>query len=489
MSFPILSTIIFSPLVGALLILLIPEKRATAIRVVAAGSTFVSLSLAIYLLFAYDKARAGLQFVQNIPWISYFGANYHLAADGMSIAMILLTSFVIFAGVFASWRQENRQKEFFIFLLILVTGVFGVFSSFDLFLFFMFYELAVIPMYLLIGVWGSTRKEYAAMKLTLYLLMGSAFLLVGMLILYFNTGLRTFDLVALQNFKFTPEFQKFVFPFLFFGFAFLVPMWPFHTWSPDGHVAAPTAVSMLHAGVLMKLGAYGIIRVALNLFPEGAHLWAPIIAGLCLVNVVYGAFVATAQKDFKYIIGYSSTSHMGYVLLGIASFNVIGLNGAVMQMFSHGIMTGLFFALVGLVYSKTHTRHIPDLGGLAHQMPIVAASFVIAGMTSLGLPGLSGFVAELLVFVGYFSINKLVAILAISGIVITAIYVLRAVQNVFFGPRKPQFDGLTDARTVDLVPLYLLMFVLLFFGFFPSVMLNLINTSVTPLVAKIGGVL
>jgi len=480
---PILSIIILAPVLGMLIIMAIPEKQVYLTKITAVCCTVISLIAAIYAFVNYDQARGGLQFLEDIPWIQKFGITYSLGVDGISLPLVLLTAIVIFTGVFASWGLEKRVKEFFIFLLILVTGVFGVFCSRDLFFFYLFFEIAVIPMYILIGVWGSTRKEYAALKLTLYLLVGSAFALIGIIAVYLYTGLGTFDIQALTAFRnYDPSFQKFAFFLMMVGFGFLVPMWPLHTWSPDGHVAAPTAVSMLHAGVLMKLGGYGLVRAGIFLFPQGAVFWSPVIATLCIVNVVYGSLVAMHQKDLKFVVGYSSVSHMGYVLLGIAAMNTISINGAVTQMFAHGIMTALFFALVGVIYDKAHIRTIADFGGLAYQMPRVATGFVIAGLASLGLPGLNNFVAEFLIFVGAFKVYKLAAILAISGIVITAIYVLRVVQKVFFGPSNPRWEELTDVKGPQFLPVVILCGVLLLFGFFPSLLVELINNGVEPLV-------
>lgn len=499
MTFPILTAIMLAPVVGMLVIMALPEREQLTIKITAAAVTFVSLVLAIIVYVQYDFARGGLQFVQDVIWIPGFGINYSVGVDGISLPMVLLTSIVIFTGVFASWDMTNRVKEFFIFLLMLVSGVFGVFISRDLFFFYFFFEIAVIPMYLLIGVWGSTRKEYAAMKLTLYLLVGSAFALIGIIAVFLyasqQLGFVTFDIQTLSTVTYDVQFQKFAFFLLMIGFGVLVPIWPMHLWSPDGHVAAPTAVSMLHAGVLMKLGAYGIIRVGILLLPEGAKFWAPLIALLCIVNVVYGAMIAMVQKDLKFVVGYSSVSHMGYVLLGIAAMNTLSLNGAVSQMFAHGIMTALFFALVGNIYHKAHTREIALFGGLAHQMPRVAAAFLIGGLASLGLPGLHNFVAEFLIFMGAFTRDQLLfggflsyrilAVLAISGIVITATYVLRVVMRTFFGPRKAEWDHLQDARGVEMVPIVVLVGTLIFFGLLPSLQVDLINSGIAPLIAKL----
>lgn len=500
MNFPILSIIMLAPVVGALIILLIPEKEERIIKITAAVAAFVSLLLSVVLFLSYDKSIGGKQFVESIPWVDYLGISYTVGVDGISLPLVLLTSLVIFTGVFASWDMHNRIKEFFVFLLILTAGVFGVFISMDLFFFYLFFEVALIPMYVLIGIWGSTRKEYAAMKLTLYLLVGSVFALIAIIATYLyaaapeHLGFLTLDIVALSTVTYDVAFQKFAFFLMLIGFGFLVPMWPLHTWSPDGHVAAPTAVSMLHAGVIMKLGGYGLIRLGVFYFPEGAKYWAPLIAVLCIVNVVYGALVAMVQKDLKFVIGYSSVSHMGYVLLGIAALNSLSIDGAVAQMFAHGIMTALFFALVGNIYHKSHTREIARFGGLAHQMPRVAAGFVIAGLASLGLPGTNNFVAEFLIFMGAFSIDqtilgfipfRLIAILAILGIVITATYVLRVVQFTFFGPRKEEWDHLEDAKGVEMVPIVILVGVLILFGVYPAPLMDIINVGVEPLVDKI----
>lgn len=491
MDFPILSTIILAPIIGALIIVFIPEKEDTTMKFTAAVFTFISLAASLYAYLNYDMSIGGMQFLEEIPWVNEFGIKYSLGVDGISLPLVLLTSLVIFTGVFASWDMHHRVKEFFVFLLVLVAGVFGVFASRDLFFFYLFFEVAVIPMYILIGVWGSTRKEYAAMKLTLYLLVGSAFVLIGVIAMYVyaadpikGLGYRTFDIATLASVTYDVAFQKFAFFLMLVGFGFLVPMWPLHTWSPDGHVAAPTAVSMLHAGVLMKLGGYGLIRAGLLFFPEGAYYWAPLIATLCTVNATYGAFVAMVQKDLKFVIGYSSVSHMGYVLMGVAALNTVSIDGAVAQMFAHGIMTALFFSLVGNIYHKAHTRMIAEFGGLAHQMPRVATGFVIAGLASLGLPGLYNFVAEFAIFMGSIQVYPIRAIISIFAIVITAIYVLSVVQRVFFGPRNPRWDHLQDAKGIEIVPFIILCGTLIFYGVFPDFLMAMIDSGVAPIAQK-----
>jgi NADH-quinone oxidoreductase subunit M len=480
-----------APAFGALIILFIPSSRKTAIRTVAACSAGMGLLLATSLLFLYDKEAAGYQFITKLSWIESLGISYHVGADGISIAMLLLTAAVIFAGVFVSWTIQDMVKEHYILLLILVTGVFGVFMTLDILFFYLFYELSVVPMYLLIAVWGSSSreytKEYAAMKLTLYLTLGALFALVGMLILYTTvgsaTGIYTSDLLELKAAGFDSRLQIIVFPFIFLGFGVIVPMWPFHTWSPIGHAAAPAAVSMLHAGVLMKLGAFAIIRIGMSLLPVGAVKWLPLVAFFCMFNILYGGYVAMSQKDIKFIIGYSSSSHMGYVLLGLAGMSVVALNGAVFMMFAHGIMTALLFGLVGFFYRQTHTRVVSDLGGLSKKLPFLGAAFTIGALASSGLPGTANFVAELLVILGAWKNYPIPTIAATFGIVITATYMLRAVAHIFFGPMDSRWEDLKDALSVrERLPYVFLIVILIVFGFAPGFLVDLIETAVTPVI-------
>src|SRR3990167_3772853 len=469
MHFPILSSILLCPVAGLFLILLIPGKYEKLIRWVALLSSLGTLILSVYLCFIFNASDASFQFVEHIEWVKSYGINYSNAVDGLNVSMILLTSIVIFCGVLCSWTVTYRVKDFFANLLFLVAGVFGVFMTTNLFFFFLFYEIAVIPMYLLIVVWGSTDKEYAAMKLTLYLLLGSALMFAGFLYMYSLPGAHTFDLVWLkQHVTFPPAVQNVLFLGLFLGFGVLAACFPFHVWSPDGHVAAPTAASMLHAGVLMKLGAYGILRVAVYLLPEGAHHWATTIAVLSLCNIVYGAMVATQQKDLKYIIGYSSVSHMGIVLLGIATLTPTGFNGALFQMFSHGLMTALFFACVGHIYDGCHTRQLDELGGLSKQAPNISAFFILAGLCGLGLPGMGSFVAELLVTIAAIKTYPFIGITSIIALLITAYYVLSAVQKAFYGPVNKHHEHFTDIDFFQFVPRAVLVGCLVFFGIFPK---------------------
>jgi NADH-quinone oxidoreductase subunit M len=474
-----LSITILSPMVAAVILMLIPRRRFLAIRLVSALATVPTLVVAAYLYLNYDRSRAGMQFQEAMPWLDKVGINYTLAADGISIAMVALTAIVIFTGVFASWTVTNRPKEFYILLLLLVGGVFGVFVSTNMFFFFLFYEIAVLPMYLLIGIWGTGPKEYSAMKLTLYLLVGSAFILLGMLALYFYNDAHTFDLAKLAALKIDRNFQIVCFFLFYIGFGILAGIWPLHTWSPDGHASAPTAVSMLHAGVLMKLGGYGVLRVGIGLLPEGLKFWAPLVAIVAVINICYGAYCAMGQRDLKYVIAYSSVSHMGMVMLGCAAYNDIALNGAVMQMFSHGIMTALFFALVGLVYEKSHTRDIWAMGGFARRMPGIAVCFTIGGLASFGLPGTSGFIAELLVFLGTFRTYPILAIAAATAIVITAAYVLRVLQRIFHGPLdEHHYAELPDARTTEWVAICVNSALLIVVGVMPRLLTDIIGVSV-----------
>lgn len=489
MQFPILSIIVLTPVVAGMLILLIPGERKTEIRVAALAAAFIAMSLSVWVYFSYDVAVGGYQFIEKYNWLPALGISYHLGVDGISAPLLLLTGVVMFTGVLISWKLDDRPREFFAFLFILATGVFGVFAALDLFGLFFFYEIAVFPMYLLIAIWGwKVTREYAAMKLTLYLFIGSVVALVGALAMYFNSGLNTFDMLALENANFSVPFQRFWFPFVFFGFAVLGGIFPFHNWSPDGHVAAPTAVSMFHAGVLMKLGAFAALRVGILLLPEGARFHMPWIIFLTLVNVVYGAFIAMVQTDFKYVIGFSSVSHMGLVLMGFATLNRVGLIGAGVQMFSHGIMTALFFAVVGMVYDQAHTREIPKLGGFARVMPWAAVAFIIGGLVSMGMPGFSGFIAEFPIFMGLWQYQPWIAIVAAVSIVITASYIIRVIGRVFFGKMPEEFVGhITDVSVLDKVALGVLCLILVGVGVYPSVMVPLVESGVHSILTLFGG--
>jgi NADH-quinone oxidoreductase subunit M len=481
---PWLSLIWLSLLVPAIIMMFLRPEQKELIRRVGAVFAGISLVLSLLVYFGYDYTSGQkLQFVEQIPWLPQFGINYILGVDGISLPMLILNGFVIFTGALISWNIENRTREYWILLLLLASGVYGVFVSLDLFLFFVFYELAVLPMYLLIGIWGSTRKEYGAMKLTLYLMGGSAFVILGMVAIYFGSAIHTFDIRVLsQSALLSRNFQIAFFPPMFLGFAVLAGMFPFHTWSPTGHVAAPTAVSMLHAGVLMKLGAYGCLRAAMWLMPEGATYWLLPIAIATLINAVYGATIAMTQRDFKFMIGYSSVSHMGLVVMGLAAANEIGLLGAVLQMFAHGIMTALFFAVVGrMVYDRTHTRQFPELGGLVRVLPFATFVFILAGLSSMGMPGFAGFWAEFNIFMGMWARYPLIAILAGISIPITAAYILRAIYVVFFGEvRNPSFLKLPHLTWQEYTGAAILAAVLIVVGLYPSILTEPIRSGVAP---------
>ena len=438
---------IYISFLGAAAVFLLPKGSIALARILALLTAATGFAVA---LSAFVHHRTGeMLTVTDATWIPSLGIRYHLAADGISLSLILLTGIIAITGILFSWNIEDRTKEFFAFYLLLIGAVYGVFLSYDLFLLFVFYEIVIIPKYFLIAIWGSTRREYGAMKLAIYSFVGSAMVLVGLIAAYVVAGSHTMSLGGLAGYPFSPHFQMLAFPLVFVGFAILAGLWPFHTWAPTGHVAAPTAASMLLAGVVMKLGAYGCLRVAMTLFPLGLAPWSHHVLGLgswrdvfallAVIGIIYGALVALVQKDFKFVIGYSSVSHMGFILLGLMTLNQIGLSGAVVQMFSHGILAGLLFAVVGrMVYARTHTRELSALGpmGLNRVLPFAAVAFVIAGMASMGLPGFSGFVAELMIVVGAWRAFPALALCVGFGILIGVVYVWRAMQKAFFSESR-----------------------------------------------------
>jgi NADH-quinone oxidoreductase subunit M len=443
----------------------------------------ITLVLATYLFFAYDKSRGGLQFVEQIQWIPSLGIQYFNAADGFNLPNLLLSGIVFFTGVLTMWELETRVKEYFALYFLMVAGVFGLFMSMDLFFIFVWYDVSLFPMYPLIAIWGTTRKEYGAMKLTLYLLAGSALILPAILYLFVQSGLNTFDIVRLmQPDTFTAYQQKFAFILLYLGFGILAGVWPFHTWSPVGHVAAPHGVSMVHAGVLMKIGAFGVLRVAMFLCPQGWQHWAQLMALLASIGIIYGVLVGLRQTDLKYVIGYSSVSHMGIVGLGLSTMTVSGLNGAVFQMFAHGVMTALLFSSVGYIYDRTHTKAIAELGGLSRIMPVASGYFIVAAMAGMGVPGLASFWGELLVLLSAFETYPIRGALAISALAVSALFMLRVVQKTFYGPANPKYADLQDVPFSLGVPRMILVTVLLLFGFFPSLLLDVIETASIPFI-------
>jgi NADH-quinone oxidoreductase subunit M len=498
MNFPVLSAITFTPFVAAVIILMMPAQRKNEVRAVALASAVFALFLSFWAYFSYDQAAGGYQFIEQYHWLPALGISLYFGVDGISAPLVLLTGVVMFTGVLISWGDDHpdvmagiqdRPREFFAFLFLLAGGVFGVFVSLDLFMLFFFYEIAVFPMYLLIAIWGWVKtREYAAMKLTLYLFLGSVVSLVGVLAMYWTSGLKTFDMLALENAGFSQTFQNIWFLPVFFGFAVLGGIWPFHNWSPDGHVAAPTAVSMFHAGVLMKLGAFAALRVGIMLLPQGAETWKWLIMTFAAIAVVYGAYIAFVQMDFKYMVGFSSVSHMGLVMLGFSTLNREGLLGSGMQMFSHGVMTALFFAVVGMIYDRAHTRQIPELGGMAKIMPFATVGFIIGGLVSMGMPLFSGFVAEFPIFMGVWREQWLVAVVSSISIVITAAYIMRNIRSVFFGDMPEKLEGhITDVTVLDKVAIGTLCFFMVVIGLFPSFMVPLVESGVENILRLLGG--
>lgn len=475
------------------------SKSARQVRAVMVAGSSLLLALAVVLVFRYLGLReageqAAMLFTESHVWYAPLNIHYAVGVDGISVAMLLLSAIIVFTGTFASWRMKEQVKEYFLWFCLLSVGVFGFFVSVDLFTMFMFYEVALIPMYLLIGVWGTGRKEYSAMKLTLMLMGGSALLLVGILGIYFFTGAEsgyyTMNLLEIARGTIPVGVQYYLFPLTFIGFGVLGALFPFHTWSPDGHASAPTAVSMLHAGVLMKLGGYGCFRVAIYLMPEAANELAWIFLILTGISVVYGAFSACVQTDLKYINAYSSVSHCGLVLFAILMLNQTAMTGAVLQMLSHGLMTALFFALIGMIYGRTHTRDIREMGGLMKIMPFLGVCYVIAGLASLGLPGLSGFVAEMTVFVGSFehhdTFHRVLTIAACTSIVITAVYILRVVGKLLYGKVYDQHHlTLTDAVWYERFSVVTLIVAIAGLGMMPLWVSDMIQQSLLPVIEQL----
>lgn len=491
---------IYLTLLGVGLILLLPSESKTLVRWVALLTGVAGLVVGLADYVTYNRivgeliANTGSGFVhlRDVPWIPALNSRYHLAVDGINLPLVLLNGFVCVTGILFSWNIEERTKEFFAFFLVLIAGVYGVFLAMDLFLLFVFYELAIIPKYFIIAIWGSTRKEYGAMKLVLYSFVGSALVFIGLLAIYVAAGSQTFDILELAKTPVGRELQVWIFPLLFVGFAVLAGMWPFHTWAPTGHVAAPTAASMLLAGVVMKLGSYGCFRAGMLLLPDGLEQWKWPLAWLAVVGIVYGAAVAMVQQDFKFIIGYSSVSHMGFVLLGLVTLDIYGMSGAVLQMFSHGIVASLLFAVVGrMVYDRTHTRMLNELGGLRRVIPFAAVTFMIGGAASMGMPGFSGFVAEIQVLVGAFRMSPWLAVGAALSIPITVAYILNANNKVFMERENPggaqHHEGGHDAHAHATLPpitlpekaaAIILMALLVLVGIYPSCLLDMIKPNV-----------
>lgn len=493
----LLSLITFTPLAGAILLLFVPGWNKRAVRVIATLFTAVPLALSVWLATQFDVASPGIQFLRKIPWISAFHIHYSVGVDGLSLSMVLLTALLSLLAVIASYGIENRVKEFFLWFLILETGMMGVFVALDFFLFYVFWELTLVPMYFLIGIWGGPKKEYAAVKFFLYTLFGSVFLLLGMLAIYFASEPRTFDLMELatQSGRFGGHYFIWVFLALYVGFAVKIPAFPFHTWLPLAHVEAPTAVSVILAGVLLKMGLYGLLRVSFPILPEATLWFVPFLVIIAFINIVYGAFCAMAQKDMKRMVAYSSINHMGYCLLGLAAVAgqnaVAGLSGAVFQMVNHGLITGSLFLLVGVLYDRAHTRDIDAFGGLGLKFPVFTAFMTLQVMASLGLPGLAGFISEFLCFLGGFGLpnyGRLWTALSVIGIVVTAAFFLKLIKDVFLGEFNKKWEGvLTEIslrEKITIVPLVILTVLL---GVYPRLALRFVDVTLVELIRKVVG--
>ena len=486
-----LSFLILLPLITALAILFC--KGLKQVRMVALAGSVLQLALACWLLFQYwlvrgDGNHSPMLFEFNYAWFAALHINYHVGVDGISIAMILLTASIVVAGILVSWETEKLSKEFFFLLILLSLGAYGFFISLDLFTLFFFLEIAVIPKFLLIGIWGSGKKEYSAMKLALMLMAGTALVFVGLMGIYFTT--HSFDILQISQMHIPIDVQKFFFPFAFLGFGIFAALFPFHTWVPDGHASAPTAASMFLAGISMKLGGYGCLRVATFLMPDAAHAYSWIIILLATIAIIYGAFATMMQTDLKYINAYSSVSHCGFVILGIGMLTQTSINGAVLQMVSHGLMTALFFAAIGMIYSRTHTRLVAQLGGLLKVMPFISTIFVIAGLCSLGLPGFSGFVAEMTVFMGSWqnpgAMYRLATILACASIVVTAVYILRATGKTIMGPISDSYTNLTDASWNEKLAAGILVIGIVAIGVAPFLINQLIDPGTENIMQQVG---
>jgi len=494
LGFNYLTTILFLPALGAILIALF-GRSGRAARITAAVFTAVPLALAIYLFAAFDRSpdmTGAMQFEEYYPWIAPLNAHYHLGVDGLSLPLLLLTALLGFLAVLISWKVDERPREFFAWLLLLETSIIGVFVSLDLLLFFIMWEIEVVPMYFLIAIWGAGRREYSATKYVIYTLFGSAFMLAGILYLYFTTGSLsiteiTGNVLAMVQSRVQPNAIFFLF---IIGFAVKLPVIPLHTWLPDAHTDAPTAVSVMLAGVLIKMGGYGMLRTV-GMFPVNAWEYAPIFIILALAGIIYGAAVTLMQTDIKRMIAYSSISHMGYVLLGIFALGNLSMTGAALQMFSHGVVTGLLFAMAGLVIHNVEVRDLGRLGGLARQVPVIAVVFSIAGLASLGLPTTSGFAAEFLVFLGSFNSTAVpciqtCTIIAVTGVVLTAGYILWMLQRAFYGPVKEAYNHVKDADGLEKFYSFVLVAVIMLVGIYPAILTDVIKLGVAPIAGLIG---
>ena len=483
----ILSALLACPLIGMCLVLAMPKTAVRTIRAIALCSTGAALLVSLKLLCGFQPHLAMVRFEERLSWIPQMQIFYHLGVDGISLPMVLLTALLSVLACIGSAAITERQKEYYALYLLLEVGMLGTFLALDLFLFYIFWEVVLVPMYFLIGIWGGGRREYSAFKFFVYTLAGSLFMLLGILALYLHPNGQTFDMIELarKGHAFPLAFQQWLFVAFFLGFAIKVPVFPFHTWLPDAHVDAPTPGSVLLAGVLLKMGGYGFFRISYPIFPEAAQWFGWGMALLGVINIVYGAFVAMAQTDFKRLVAYSSVSHMGFVLLGLASLTPEGMNGAMLQMFSHGILTGAMFLLVGVLYDRTHTRDLSAFGGLGARVPVYAGFLIFFSLGSLGLPGLSGFVAEFLSLIGAFGVWRWQTIVSVLGIIVAAAYMLKVIRHILLGPLNDKWRSLTDMTVREKISLAPLMLIALAIGIYPLFILNIQDGALRQLIAHI----
>jgi len=492
MNFDFLTLTILFPVIGLIIIALLRQPAQKTVKVIALVSALISFALSVIIFIGFNRlAGDQMQFEVKLPWIPAINSFYHIGVDGLSMPLVILTTLLGVLSVLVSWKIQLRPKEYFIWLLLLEASVIGVFVSLDLVLFFIFWEVELIPMYFLISIWGSGRKEYSSIKYVIYTLVGSAMMLAGFLVLYFSTG--SMDMTEMAGLAITKSVVPVgvLFFLLIFAFAVKLPVFPLHTWLPDAHTDAPTAVSVMLAGVLLKMGGYGLIRLVVSILPGAAKEYAPIMVILATIGVLYGAAVTLRQTDLKRLIAYSSVSHMGYVLLGVFALNELSMTGASLQMFSHGIVTGLLFAMVGITYEKAHTRDLNKLGGLARRMPVIVVVFTVAGLASLGLPATSGFAAEFITFLGAYSSTvfpgmQAYTILGVIGIVLTAGYILWMLQRAFYGPVKEEFDHVPDADVVEKVLMFVFVAAIMLVGIYPAILTDIFKMGVLPIVKMVG---
>ncbi|MFC1925569.1 NuoM family protein [Chloroflexota bacterium] len=486
----ILSLIVFLPALGAIVIALMRQSGLQSIRWIALFFTLATFAFSVALFAFFDRNDSGVQFTEKYEWISQMGVNYFLGVDGINLPMVIMTTFLGFIAVLVSWKIDIRKKEYFAYLLLLQSSILGVFLSLDLVMFLIFWEIEIIPMYFLISIWGHGRKDYSAIKYVLYTMFGGALLVAGALVLYYVAGPHmdgesAFDMIALRDVGLgSIPYLGVAFALLLVGFAVKLPVVPLHTWLPDAHTDAPTAVSVMLAGSLLKMGGYGMIRLCVSIFPGYATDAAPIIIVFAVIGVIYGAACTLRQTDVKRLVAYSSVSHMGYVLLGIFALSQLSVTGATLQMFAHGVISGLLFAMCGIIYDKAHTRNIPSLGGLARRMPVIAVLFTVGGLAALGLPGTVGFAGEFVTFLGAFASNtvsgiEIYTIIAISGVVLSAGYILWMIERVFYREPKAEWDHVKDADTVEKISTVALIAVIMLVGVYPKILTDVIDVGVS----------